>query len=90
MNTPFIPSNSDDMMALVSGHCVNCAHEEYSRDPEADGERCPILTDIILGEQRIEVIVRDNGAIACQHWKQWEGVHEPIEVVDPDQTSLFE
>lgn len=88
MSKPFSPSNSDDLMGLVECHCVKCAHEEYARDPEADGERCPILTDVILGVERIEV--QDNkGALSCSQWKEWQGVHEPIEVPDPAQTKMF-
>lgn len=86
---PFCPSNSSDFMALVENHCMTCCHEEYSRDPEADGERCPILTDIILGNERLEVIERSDGSIGCKHWKQWEGSFEEIEVVDPNQMDLF-
>ena len=87
MSKPFSPSNSDDLMGLVECHCVKCAHEEYARDPEADGERCPILTDVILGVERIEVQDRD-GALKCSQWKQWQGIHEPIELPDPAQLSL--
>lgn len=88
MSTPFTPSNSDDLVGLIENHCMKCCHEEYSRDPEADGERCPILTDIILGKERDEV-TNDNGAARCSKWQQWEGEFQPIEVPDPNQTTMF-
>lgn len=87
MTTPFTPSNSDDIMGFIELHCMKCCHEEYARDPEADGERCPILTEIILGRDRPEV-TEDNGITRCSKWAPWIGVHVPIEVTDPNQTSL--
>lgn len=86
----FRPSNSDDMMGLVEIHCLKCCHEEYARDPEADGARCPILSDIIMGKERAEVTECDDGSVKCSQWKARENGYEPIEVPDPDQLDLFQ